>query len=667
MSSGLTVVKLREALRKRNLDATGLKADLVARLDDAIAAEAPTTKKSPTKKRAAKRKGEEEDEDDGDDAPPAPKRSKADEVKRMTVVDLRAALSERQLATTGRKNDLVERLIAALESDVDKDEEDAKSDATAKDQADDTQPDSRRASARGKEKEGKKEREEEAKMVKAYKKGRAVLDEVLADHIKSSCHVLEEGDDVYDAMLNQTNVGENNNKYYKLQVLESDDNSQYFAWFRWGRVGYKGQNQLHNLPREGAKREFEKKFYQKTRNNWRDRSRFVSHPQKYTLLEMDYEEEDAAKQKTEKKKDVVPPMKKQVQSKLDSRVAQFVSLICDLKMMRQQMVEIGYDARKMPLGKLSKATILKGYQTLKSIQGVLESRGPPQTLLDLSSEFYTLIPHDFGFQNIRQQTINTIEKLKKKIEMVEALGEIAIAAQVLEEDDEEDDPAFAHYKRLKCKLEPLDQSGEEFKMIQEYLKNTHGQTHRSYDLILQDVFKVQRDEEDAGFRSFSQTPNRMLLWHGSRLTNWTGILSQGLRIAPPEAPSTGYMFGKGVYFADMVSKSANYCFTTSQNPRGVLLLCEVALGQMNELYQADYNANRLPPGKLSTKGLGRSVPNSSQFKTLPDGVVVPLGKPVKSPNSNTSLEYNEYIVYDTKQIRMRYVLQVDFQYKLGRY
>ena len=33
----------------------------------------------------------------------------------------------------------------------------------------------------------------------------------------------------------------------------------------------------------------------------------------------------------------------------------------------------------------------------------------------------------------------------------------------------------------------------------------------------------------------------MLLWHGSRLSNWVGILSQGLRIAPPEAPVTGYM------------------------------------------------------------------------------------------------------------------------------
>ena len=42
----------------------------------------------------------------------------------------------------------------------------------------------------------------------------------------------------------------------------------------------------------------------------------------------------------------------------------------------------------------------------------------------------------------------------------------------------------------------------------------------------------------------------------------------------------GYMFGKGVYFADMVSKSANYCCTTRSNNTGLLLLCDVALGDM---------------------------------------------------------------------------------------
>ncbi len=72
-----------------------------------------------------------------------------------------------------------------------------------------------------------------------------------------------------------------------------------------------------------------------------------------------------------------------------------------------------------------------------------------------------------------------------------------------------------------------------------------------------------------------------MLWHGSRLTNYAGILSQGLRVAPPEAPSTGYMFGKGIYFADIISKSANYCHANKLFSTGCLLLCEVALGKCN--------------------------------------------------------------------------------------
>ncbi len=71
-----------------------------------------------------------------------------------------------------------------------------------------------------------------------------------------------------------------------------------------------------------------------------------------------------------------------------------------------------------------------------------------------------------------------------------------------------------------------------------------------------------------------------------------------MRIAPPEAPVTGYMFGKGIYFADMVSKSANYCFTNRENPVGCILLCDVALGECNPKLEADYEANKLPPGKM---------------------------------------------------------------------
>lgn len=49
---------------------------------------------------------------------------------------------------------------------------------------------------------------------------------------------------------------------------------------------------------------------------------------------------------------------------------------------------------------------------------------------------------------------------------------------------------------------------------------------------------------------------------------------------PTPTPQTGYMFGKGIYFADMVSKSANYCRTSQADPVGLILLGEVALGNM---------------------------------------------------------------------------------------
>lgn len=50
-------------------------------------------------------------------------------------------------------------------------------------------------------------------------------------------------------------------------------------------------------------------------------------------------------------------------------------------------------------------------------------------------------------------------------------------------------------------------------------------------------------------------------------------------------------FGKGIYFADLVSKSAQYCYTDKKNPVGLLLLSEVALGEVYELKKAEVNLN----------------------------------------------------------------------------
>eukprot|EP00747_Dinoflagellata_sp_TGD_P100722 gnl/TRDRNA2_/TRDRNA2_168120_c1_seq1.p1 gnl/TRDRNA2_/TRDRNA2_168120_c1~~gnl/TRDRNA2_/TRDRNA2_168120_c1_seq1.p1 ORF type:complete len:406 (-),score=114.97 gnl/TRDRNA2_/TRDRNA2_168120_c1_seq1:27-1124(-) len=354
-------------------------------------------------------------------------------------------------------------------------------------------------------------------------------------------------------------------------------------------------------------------------------------------------------------------------SELEPEVQRLVSLVCDLGMMQQHMVEIGYDAKKMPLGKISKAMIKEGYEALQLIAKELEKPRPtPAVLTDSSSRFFTVIPHDFGFQHMSNFVINTKSRLADKLKMVESLADIELAHRLLSDQKAAGPtkhPLDESYAKLKTEMEPLKPGSDDWNLVQKYIQNTHAATHNKYKLTLKNLFSVEREGEAERFKKFEDAPNRQLLWHGSRLTNWCGILSQGLRIAPPEAPTTGYMFGKGVYFADMVSKSANYCFTSKEKNTGVMLLAEVALGDMNELFNADFNANKLPRGKLSTKGCGKTAPNASESETWGNNVIVPCGKAKDlSAEITGSLLYNEFIVYDVAQIRTRFLLEVEFKY-----
>ncbi|XP_010325650.2 poly [ADP-ribose] polymerase 2 isoform X1 [Solanum lycopersicum] len=502
------------------------------------------------------------------------------------------------------------------------------------------------------------------KLVTATKKGAAVLDQYLSDEIKALYHVLHQGNDIYEATLNQTNVENNDNEFYIIQVLENDCGGNFLLYTRWGRVGEKGETKISGpyTYAGDATSEFERKFYEKTKNCWSNRKDFFCQPKQYAWLEMDYDEN--GEYSSIQGQSILVPRSRPRETKLEAPIAKFISLICDINMMRQQMMEIGYNANKLPLGKLSKKTILKGYDVLKNIADVIGQFN--RTLLeDLSSQFYTVIPHDFGFQKMCEFVIDTLPKLKRKIEMVKALAEIEVTTKLSEDNtDIQEDPLFYQYEQLGCKLVPVEVGSQEYLMIENYMKNTHAKIHSGYAVDIVQVFRASRNGENERFQKFSDTSNRMLLWHGSRLTNWAGILSQGLRIAPPEAPSTGYMFGKGVYFADMFSESAIYCYASSAAKNGVLLLCEVALGDMNELLSANSDADKLPLGKLSTKAVGAMAPDFKEAQILEDGVIVPLGNPKERPKHEGNLLHNEYIVYNVEQLRMRYVIQVEFNYEI---
>jgi poly [ADP-ribose] polymerase len=231
-----------------------------------------------------------------------------------------------------------------------------------------------------------------------------------------------------------------------------------------------------------------------------------------------------------------------------------------------------------------------------------------------------------------------------------------IASDVITADytDSDESVLDQHYKKLKCKITPLDKKSKDWKVITDYVANTNQGSYQKLTPL--DIYCIDRDEETKRYNK--KIGNDMLLWHGSGTANYVGILSQGLRIAPPEAPVSGYAFGKGIYFADMVAKSAPYCRVGWGGTNvGCLLLVQVACGKFNELNGPNCNAASLLKGKNTTKGMGRTAPPPKSY-IKHNNWTVPIGKPQQY--SDYWIGHNEYIVYNVNQAKMRYLIRMKF-------
>ncbi|KAF8887759.1 PARP-domain-containing protein [Infundibulicybe gibba] len=527
--------------------------------------------------------------------------------------------------------------------------------------------------------------DEPAKMVTVIKRGAAPVDPFSGKVATHQVYTDSEG--VWDAMLNQTDVSsnQNKNKYYVLQLLHPIDNpSQSILFTRWGRVGENGASQNKGpWPAATAINEFKKQFKSKAGVAWEARVGMVPKKGKYTWLERDYnddekDEEDKEEGSSKKEEEKVPDCT------LATEIQELCQLIFSTSLIDAHLSSMNYDARKLPLGKLAKSTILSGFSALKTLSEVInnptgaaaQEYGNFRAAVEqLSGHYYSIIPHDFGRQ--RPVVIDNAVRLKSELELVDALGDMEIASKLISSSILTDDqgnpinPLDAHFRSLSLSsMDPIGKATNEFKTLEAYVRDTHGATHTHIKASVMHAYRVERTGETeawnkAGFSDLADG-NRFLLWHGSRTTNFAGILKQGLRIAPPEAPVTGYMFGKGVYFADMMSKSAGYCHSHLSNRTGLLLLCEVAAKPFYERTDAQYDADRYCKSeqKLSTKGLGRTQPGAWKDAGvalendaligchMPDGP----GQDVSTPG--IYLQYNEYIVYDPSQIRLRYLLMV---------
>ena len=369
-----------------------------------------------------------------------------------------------------------------------------------------------------------------------------------------------------------------------------------------------------------ALKNFEKKFKDKSGLTWANRG---DEPKasKYAYVERSYnpdsdeeEDDDAA----EEMDGVVKAEIKPAECTLDQPTQDLMTLIFNQHYFNETMAALNYDAQKLPLGKLSKGTIARGFQALKDLSVLLDKTDAASRaeVEQLSNRYYSVIPHAFGRN--RPPVIRDNDALKKEIELLESLSDMKEAAAMLKDTLKDDSSVHRLDKQFQGlgmnEMSALDHESQEFSEIADYLNDSKGSTH-NIDYGVQEIFRIERQGE---FDRFEQSPyakiksNRRLLWHGSRVTNFGGILGQGLRIAPPEAPVSGYMFGKGIYLADMSSKSANYCCSYNSGGTALLLLCEAELGDpMHELTDSSYTAGEdaKAKGSYSTWGMGQTAPS----------------------------------------------------------
>lgn len=306
--------------------------------------------------------------------------------------------------------------------------------------------------------------------------------------------------------------------------------------------------------------------------------------------------------------------------------------------------------------KVNRSIVEKGQNLVVKIREAMQ-KNEREDVESLSKELSQLIPQD-DFQPITSE-----EDLLKQVEILIVLDSIIDTNELKSHD------ALSKY----CDIGYLDPETEEGKLVRGMLMQNLG---GDVDITNMDAFRVSRHEEEEREQTWADiTPsnNRVLLWHGSQNTRFVSILRHGLDVKAGGQWMPGGTFDNGIYFSDVVSKSLQYCGGSSDEV--LLVLAEVCLGSMYCCkgryglcfdWKARSTAKQL--GCHSTWGVGRIWPDpSTSVLGSPDTTVpccdVPLGQPIRvrgGDGSDPVLEYNEFTVYEARQVRLRYLIRLRY-------
>lgn len=286
------------------------------------------------------------------------------------------------------------------------------------------------------------------------------------------------------------------------------------------------------------------------------------------------------------------------------------------------------------LGRITTRQIKAAVEILEHIAQLIRiEKVLSKEFIDATNLFHMMFPYNYG-----QDDPQCFTSCNEMTNFLNSMKRILASS-------EKEDELNKNYEKLDCDIQPINNESEEFQMLNECFEKTK---HFAPPKV-EKIFRVNRRSEKNRFQPYENFANRQLLWHGSRRKNFVGILSEGLKIQPSGVRLNGSAFGSGVYFSDMAARSIPYA------AEGIMMLCEVALGDAVEVTFQNPFTFPLPLNKHSVKALGRY--QLDQKIPFENGLTISTGNIVDDHQAQRMVPYNEYIVYDPAQVKIRYLFQ----------
>lgn len=286
-----------------------------------------------------------------------------------------------------------------------------------------------------------------------------------------------------------------------------------------------------------------------------------------------------------------------------------------------------------PLGILTVGQIEKGEQILSDLLDELRKKRKRREALErLSGDFYTAIPHRIGRTraNVNSAVLDDLKALQQKQDTLQLMkdmlqvngeGNVLFNAQIDQE-----------YEALRCEIQPIDKGDAHYKEMEKYVVNS--QVDGKF-VKVKAIHRLKRAGEWTDFAA--HVGNEKLLFHGSRIPNWVGILSRGI-LLPKIVVSMGVdrtdegWLGSGIYFGDAACTSAMYTSAGSKGTR-FMTVARVALGKVKEYHEITYGLRQPPAGYNSCHGVRCTDDVDSEF------------------------DDDEWVIYDGKQQRLEYLVE----------